>query len=130
MAFTYVGDLSTSLDKVRFHIGDTVEDAGPKPSDGNFTDAELSGLVTSEGSWQRAVAAAYETLDTLWTKHVSFNADGMSANLSDVAAGYRAQALHWRDLYGYTNTGKSGSSAPTRKDGYSTDIPSDRVNGT
>ena len=63
MAFTYLGDLSTDLDKVRFNIGDTVASSGPKPASGNFTDAELGGLITSEGSWEKATAALKTVLE-------------------------------------------------------------------
>jgi len=51
MAFTYAGDLGTDRDKVRFYINDRVSGSGPRPSDGNFTDDEISGLITAEGNW-------------------------------------------------------------------------------
>ena len=61
---TYKGDLSTDLDRVRFYLGDTddVTFVGPKPDGSFFGDDELNGLITLEGSWQRAVAAGFETL--------------------------------------------------------------------
>lgn len=131
MAFSYNGTLSTDLDKVRFYIQDTVSGSGPKPSDGNFTDDELSGLLTVEGCWQRAVAAAYEALATAWRKHVTFQADGLRMDRSDVADGYAEQAKLWRVKYGgagaTTTTGKAGSRAVTRVDGYSDDIDNQEV---
>jgi hypothetical protein len=117
---TYAGDLTTDLDRVRFYIGDTVLGAGPKPLDTNFTDAEIAGLLAIEGTWQRATAAAFETLASLWAKHVTFGADGMSASLSNVAEQYRASAKEWRQKYGGGST--SGSQAVIRADGYSQDI--------
>ena len=117
MAFTYVGTLASTRDRVRFAIGDTVEDAGPRPSDANFSDAEIDGLLSNESSWQMAVAAAFEALAAEWTRHVSFNADGMSAEQSDVAAGFRAQAADWRARNRYA----VGSRSVTRADGYSDD---------
>lgn len=120
---TYVGDLMSDLDRVRFNIGDTVVNEGPKPEDGNFTDAEISGLITLEGTWQKAVAACFETLASLWSKHVTFNADGMSADQSDVAAQYRASGADWRSRFGYASgSSPSGSSPTVRADGYSNDL--------
>lgn len=119
MAFTYAGDLSTNLDKVRFYLGDKVEDAGPLPSDANFTDAELNGLISAEGSWQKAVAAGFETLAARWRRYPNFKADGLTLNRSDIADGFLAQAKRWRATYG--RGAGAGSRAVTRADGYSDD---------
>ena len=125
MTVTYSEALSTDRDKVRFHLGDVTESSGPRPSDGNFTDAEIAGIVTAEGSWQRAVAAGLERLASEWLRYPTFKADGLSLNRSDIAKGYQAQAASWRKRY--------GSPTPThvvgiiRKDGYSDDIPSNDV---
>lgn len=119
---TYVGTLLTDLDKVRFAIGDTVVNAGPKPADVNFTDAELSALVTLEGTWQRATAAAFENLAALWTKHVTFSAGDMSASQSDVAAMYVELAKTWRMKWGSAAATGGGSSPVIRSDGYSDDL--------
>ena len=120
MAFSYSDDLLSDKDRVRFAIGDTALSAGPKPADANFTDAEIAGLVSLEGTWQRAVAAAFENLASLWAKHVTFNADGMQASQSDVAAGYRTSAAEWRLRYG--GVAFAGSEPITRADGYSNDL--------
>lgn len=122
MAVTYLGTLATNRDRVRFSLQDTVEAAGPKPADGNFTDAEIDGLLTLEGSWQRAVAAGFEVLASAWSRHVSFNAAGMQASQSDIANGYRAEAASWRKRYGSATSTACGSSAVTRSDGYSDDL--------
>jgi len=119
---TYVGDLVSDLDRIRFHIGDTVSGSGPKPSDANFTDAELGALLTIEGTWQRAVANALETLATLWARQVTFSAGDMSASLSNIATQYRESAADWRKRFGYAGGTSSGSSATTRADGYSNDL--------
>lgn len=128
MAFTYNGTLTTDLDRVRFYLQDTVSAAGPKPSDGNFTDAELSGLITVEGSWERAVAAGLEALAAAWAKHVTFSADGLSVSQSNIAQSYQTEAAKWRKLYGpagSTGTTGTGTTAVTRIDGYSDDVSSD-----
>jgi len=122
MAFTYLGDLSTTRDQVRFYLQDTVENSGPRPSDVNFSDAEIDGLLTLEGSWQKAVAAGFETLASSWRRYPDFKADGLTLSRSDIADGYAKQALEWRRRYGYGTT--AGSRAVTRQDGYSDDIDS------
>ncbi len=119
---TYVGTLATDLDRIRFAIGDTTTSAGPKPEDGNFSDLELAALILIEGSWQRAVAAAFETLAGLWAKHVNFSAGGMSASQSNIAAQYRESAADWRKRFGYVAGTSSGSFPSTRADGYSDDL--------
>ena len=122
-AFTYNGTLDSDLERVRFYLGDTVNAAGPRPEDANFTDAEILGLIAVEGSWQRAVAAGFESLAASWAKHVTF-ASGMrtGANISDIAAAYAAQAKDWRLRFGTPNQHVVGSHRVTREDAYSTDL--------
>ena len=130
MAFTYTDTLSVGRDKVRFYLQDTVYGSGPKPADGNFTDEELDGLITLEGTWQRAVAAGFETLSAAWLRYPSFSADGLQLSRSDIAKGYAAQAKDWRDKYGSSSgavQSRAGSRAVTRSDGYSDDIDSHTV---
>ncbi len=121
MAFTYDDTLGSDLATVRFYLQDTVANSGPKPSDSNFTDAEIEGLIAAEGSWQRAVAAGFETLAAAWRRYPTFKADGLSLNRSDIAKGYTTQAKEWRRKYGGSGGG-AGSRAVTRADGYSDDI--------
>lgn len=122
MAFTYSDALTLDRDRVRFSIADTVSGSGPKPADANFSDAEIAGLITIEGTWQRATAAAFENLAALWTRQVTFSAGDMSASLSNIAEGYRSDAETWRKRWGYAGGTASGSSATTRADGYSDDL--------
>jgi len=121
MAFTYDDALSTSRDKVRFYLQDTIEDSGPKPGDGNFSDDEIDGLITAEGSWQKAVAAGFETLASAWRRYPNFSADGLRLDRSAIANGYAADAKEWRKRYGYATT-NAGYTATTRVDAYSDDV--------
>ena len=118
MAFTYDDALTGNRDKVRFHLQDTVNDAGPKPGDVNFSDDEIDGLVTAEGSWQRAVAAGFETLASAWIRYPSFRTEALGLNRSDIAKSYQEQAKQWRKRYG-TGGGAVTARAVTRADGYS-----------
>jgi len=125
MAFTYDDALSTDRDRVRFHLGDVTMAAGPRPADDNFSDAEIDGLVTIEGSWQRAVAGGLERLAVEWLRYPSFKGDGLTLNRSDIAKGYQSQAASWRKRFGApTPTYVVGT---IRKDGYSDDIASNDV---
>jgi len=127
MAWTYKDDLVADRDKIRFAIGDTVSGSGPKPEDGNFTDAELDGLFAIEGSWPSTTAAAFETLAALWSKQVTFSAQegNMSAQLSDVATQYRKSAAEWRakaSALGGSDFTLLGSGPAIRADGYSNNL--------
>jgi len=128
MTVTYLGDLSTDTDKVRFFIGDKVEDAGPRPSGGNFTDEEIGALVTTEGTWEAAVAAAFETLASEWVIFPSFQADNFAISRSHIAKNFQAQADLWRAGHGLASPavkyGAPVSRPITRTDAYSDEYDS------
>jgi len=125
MTHTYDPDLTTNSDKVRFHIGDTVEDSGPRPSDDNFSDEELDALVSANGTWQRAVAAALRVLATEWTRYPSFQADGLRLDRTAIAKGYIDQAATWEKRFGIPVP--VVTAGIIRVDGYSDDITNDDV---
>lgn len=125
---TYSDMLSTDLDRVRFYLQDTVAGAGPKPADGNFTDAEITALIATEGTWQLAVAGGFETLASAWRRYPNFTADGLTLNRTAIADGYAKQASEWRAKAGPSKSyARAGSRAPTRVDGYSSDVDSQAV---
>jgi hypothetical protein len=128
MAFTYIGDLSTDRDSVRFYLQDVTDGSGPRPGDANFSDAEIDGLISLAGSWQRAVAAALDALAVAWRRYPTFKADGLSLNRTDIANGFEAQAKEWRQMYGITTPARVAGII--RIDGYSDDIASDDVDTT
>ena len=125
MTLTYTGNLGTSLDKVRFYISDKVASSGPLPDGGNFTDDELNGLITAEGTWQRAVAGAFEIIAAAWSKYADITVGSRRESLSQIAASYQKQAESWRKQHGTASS--TGARAMTRVDGYSDDIASDDV---
>ena len=131
MAFTYIGDLSTNRDRVRFWVQDTISGSGPKPSDGNFTDAEIDGMVTAFGTWQRAVDAALMALASSWRRFPDFRTEsGFSLNRTDIADGFHKQAMDWAKQYGIPPSlaGSSMGYQPmTRVDGYSDDVDNQTV---
>lgn len=100
MTFTYIGDLSTDLDEIRFTIGDTVSGSGIKPNNGNFTDEEIAGLLSLEITTGRTIARLYETLSAIWAKFIDTKMGSRDEKLSQVSARYAALAKKYRDEYG------------------------------
>lgn len=123
MAFTYDPDLTADRDKVRYYLRDITVSSGPLPDDANFSDQELDGLLTLEGSWQRAVAGGFEALASAWRRYPSFQADGLRLDRTAISNGYAKDAKQWRDRFGVGGT-RFGARAVTRVDGYSDDVDS------
>lgn len=124
MTFTYAGTLATDLDWMRFQIQDVTANAGPKPDGANFTDAELTGLITSEGSKGRAVAACFEALAALWSVKYDFTTEGQSFRRSMPSDKFAKLASDWRAQYG-SPASRASSQSVTRVDAYSDDLESD-----
>ena len=125
MTFTYLGTLATNLDKVRFFLDDVTENSGPQPGGGNFTDEEIGGLLTAEGSWQKAVAAGFETLAGMWSQYVDTSIGPRRQSYSQTAQRYEGLAKTWRRRSG--SHARAGSRAVTRVDGYSNDVAADET---
>jgi hypothetical protein len=124
MTFTYAGTLATDLDQIRFYVSDVTSGSGPKPDGTNFTDEELNGLLTAEGTVGRSVAAAFESLSAIWRTRYNFSTEGQRFDRASVADGYAKLAAEWRDKYGSPGS-RVGAGPVTRIDGYSDDIDSD-----
>ena len=125
MSFTYIGDLSTDLDEIRFKVNDTSENSGPKPLGANFTDEEINGLLTIEGSNDRTVAAIYENLAVVWASKVDTEVGARRESASQASKQYKALAKQQRDDYGFGSAQAVLTTGfATRKDGYSDDIDS------
>ena len=128
MAITYNGDQLTDLDKVRSYVPDKVDGIGPNPDGTNFSDAEIAGFITTEGTWQRAIAAIYEALAGGWSTLADLTVGPRREEYSGVAAQFSKKAEKAREEYGSgINTGQAGTIFVTRIDGYSDDIPADET---
>ena len=125
MTFTYVGDLSTDLDKTRFHVQDVTENDGPRPARANFSDEEIDGANDIAGSWQRTVYILLQTLATAWSRYADIAAGPRRESFSQIAESYREQAEQWAT----ENNIMPGIQVAgvIRVDGYSDDIASDDV---
>ena len=101
MAITYLDALSTDRDKVRLQIGDTQQDAGPRPDKRNFSDAEISFFVSDEGSVNGAIAKAFEILVAEWTPYaLSEREADVAYDAKELVDKYRILAKEWRDKTG------------------------------
>ena len=125
MTLTYVGDLSTDLDKIRFHIGDTAASAGPLPSAGNFTDAELNGLLSSAGSVNNAVSAAMAAIASRWSSYANITVGPRKEEYAAIADSWRKQQADWNTQHGVKLTSTASVAFVTRIDGFSDDIAAD-----
>ena len=125
MTITYLGTLATDLDKCRFYLGDRVENSGPRPSDGNFSDEEIAGVITVAGTWQRAVGQLLDALSVEWSQHADITVGPRRQSFSQVAEAYAKRAEKWRkDQHIYPGISVAGV---IRDDGYSDDEPSDEA---
>lgn len=125
MTVTYNQALATDKDRIRFYIQDTVEGKGPKVSDVNFSDEEIAGLVTLEGSWQAAVAACFEALSANWQDNPVFGVGDLGTTHGRIAEGFAKKAEAWRARSASsTAAGGVGYVSTTRKDGYSQTVKS------
>ena len=127
MALTYVGDLSTNLDKVRFHLGDTTASSGPLPSGGNFTDSELNGLLSSTGTVNKAVSAAMGAIAARWNGYANITVGPRREEYAQIAEAWERRQAAWNELYSIHQTTTGTQVWVTRVDGYSDDISAGEV---
>ena len=125
MAFTYLGNLSTDLDKVRFHIGDTAASAGPLPSQVNFTDAELTGLLSTAGSVNKAVSAAMAGISARWASYANISVGPRKEDYATIAEAWSKRQAEWNAQHGVKLTSTASVAFVTRVDGFSDDIAAD-----
>lgn len=107
MAFTY--DLTTNRGKVRFNIGDTVENSGPRPDKRNFSDAEIDYLIDTETDGNTAASAlAFEILASEWAAYALTEREGeVSFDAKEVSDQYLDIANEWRNKPGGGTGGRS-----------------------
>lgn len=101
MSYSYHHIHRNDLDRVRFHIQDTIENQGPLPEDASFSNEEIESIIGAEGSWQRAVAACFERLSAAWRKFPNLESDQFGLSRSHISRGYAEDADRWRKNYGY-----------------------------
>lgn len=89
----------TDVGKLRLAIGDTDPMAGARPGGANYSDSELSTMITAAGGWAKAVPLMLRSLAAEYnrTAQTAFTAGAEDSAKSAVAtaAEYRAQAAAW-----------------------------------
>lgn len=96
MAFT--NDLTTGRGIVRFNLGDTVENQGPRPDKRNFSDAEIDYLIATETAGTTAATAlGFETLASEWAAYTISESEGeVDFDAKEVSDQYFSLANYWR----------------------------------
>jgi hypothetical protein len=95
VGFTYDEGHGADRDRVRFAIGDTVLDHGPRPNNGNFSNEELNALLTEYGEWPCAVAAVFRALHAEWSIRPVFGPGELSTTHANVAIQHDRAAAYW-----------------------------------
>lgn len=97
MTYSYSEALTVSRDKIRLRIGDTVEAAGPRPDKRNFSDEELTFVLSEETTVNASIAHCFEILANEWTAFALMEREGeVTFDAKEVANNYRTQAAFWR----------------------------------
>ena len=102
--FTYDPAQADDNSKIRFAIGDNVANYGALPSKQNIQDEELAALVTREGTWELATAAAFEMLAAAWAREVAVSFDNQSYGRQTPSQRYEKLAADWRARFGENST--------------------------
>lgn len=97
MTFNYSDTLTSDQDKIRFRIGDTQANAGPRPDRRNYSNEEIAFILTEETEVNASIAHCFEILSSEWTSfslsetgaQASFNAKGVADEYSDLASEWR-----------------------------------------
>jgi hypothetical protein len=102
MTFTYTDALTTDRDKIRLRTGDTQSAAGPRPDKRNFTDEEITFILSEESaSVAGAIAHTFEILANEWSAWAIHEREGeVSMDAKEVAENFRKQAALWRSKPG------------------------------
>lgn len=95
---TYDDSFSTDRDKVRFRVGDTQQNIGPRPDKRNFSDEEIAFALSEEDSRVNgAIAHLFEILANEWAAYALMDKrDVITRDAKEVAKNYREQAAIWR----------------------------------
>lgn len=128
MSFTYsVSALDTSLlYRIRFEMGDTVENQGIQPGSGNFADEEIQQLINEFGNDLYTVCAEMcDILATRWAGTPSFHTGPVSEQTRELYDYYLKRADEYRMKAGGYGVNGATSVGVRRADGYSVGIPSD-----
>lgn len=101
MTFTYSDALATDRDRIRLRTKDSQVNEGPRPDNRNFSDEEITFILTEETTVAAAIAHTFEILTAEWTPFSLSEKDkDASFNAKKLADDYRELALEWRSKPG------------------------------
>lgn len=99
MAFNY--DLATLVGKLRLRCGDHTENVGLRPDNGNFSDEELTQILTDEDDdIDRSFARVCEILASEWARVADVTLGPRSEKFSQISKRYQTMATSLRQQYG------------------------------
>src|SRR5512141_1456473 len=109
MTFTYSPDAldESTLQRLRFEIGDTVEGGGVLPGGANFQDEELLQVIAEGTTLYKAAGVICEMLSTRWTLP-NYRVGPVSEDYGDIGKMWKDRAAHYREI---AAAGGSGSGA-------------------
>jgi hypothetical protein len=98
--FTYDPTQPTDLDRIRFHVGDTMLGYGVKPNGANLENEEITAVLLVEETWQRAVAGVFEMLAAAWATHVDMSLGDATFGRQTPSVRFEELAKRWRERFG------------------------------
>lgn len=116
MTFTYTPAAATDITRVRFHVGDTVEDAAI------FSDEEIQFVIDEESTWQKAVIECLTTIIAKLSAEPDMKADWLSVSLGRSVKGYQSLLTAKRRKFGLPAV-TGGTVATYRSDSLQTEAP-------
>ncbi len=120
MTFSYSSSLTTTLDWVRFHVGDSiVSPKGIRPDGGNFSNEEITAMLAMYPLQPaRVVGELFGILETEWTRYaVDYAIGPRREDLSKIAEGYGKKRKEWLVTAGVSGYAfSSGTRRPTTND--------------
>lgn len=112
MAFSYSPDLDDDISKVRFNIGDSVENAGPRPNTDvtNFSNEEIQAVLNENSTHAgKATAVLFDTLSAEWTRFaISYTMGPRKEELYRISSRYEAMSREWANKSGMAHMAFSG----------------------
>lgn len=118
MSFTYDFALNADVSRVRLAIGDTSYGAGIKPDGTNFSDEEITAILTDTGNDYNAATYVFlKSLANMWGTYVDITVGPRKESLSDIAFHYAKRASEMGKQTGLS--AKAFSTLLNRVDGYS-----------
>lgn len=114
MTFTYTPGTPNDITRVRFSIGDTVEDTAI------LSDEEITFAVTEQGSWQGAVIACIRFIITKLSEP-DFQADWLRVSASEARKSWERMLAEKKDEFGLGRSVSSSAVATYRVDSNQTE---------